>query len=103
MARFVALGKTMNYTSESALVAGAVVAAGTVIGIAEAGCAAGAACALTIEGVFEFVASSTITQGAAVYLDSNGKATTTAGENTALGVALTAATTGASVNVKINA
>lgn len=103
MARFVALGKTMNYTSENALVAGALVAAGKVVGVAEAGCAAGATCALTIEGVFACEAAGAITQGAAVYLDASGKVTTTASGNTAMGKALTAASgAGETVNVKIN-
>lgn len=104
MAQFRGLGRTINYTvSGSAVAAGTAVTVGTLVGIAEVGGPVGAVISLTIDGVFEFVAAGAVTQGAAVYLNSNGKVTTTSQDNTALGVAVTAA---AAVNdavlVKIN-
>lgn len=106
MAKFVKVGETLTYANTAdgatAITAGSPVLVGNIYGIAEAPIAINATGALAIEGVFAFTSSAAITQGAMVYLDSDGKVTTSGTH--ALGVAMTAASaSGKEVFVKINA
>lgn len=106
MAKKVFEGERLNYINStgSTIAAGTAVVVGNIVGIAEVAIPSGTKPgALTVEGVFTFEASSEVTQGALVYLDSNGKVTTTATSNTLLGVAWTAASaSGKPVDVRIN-
>lgn len=103
MAQFRGVGRTINHVvAGSAVAAGDAVVVGTLVGVAESGGPVGAKIALTIEGVFEFVAAAAITAGAVVYLTAEGKATTASSGNTKMGVAVSGAETGAAVLVKLN-
>lgn len=78
---------------------------GGIVGVAETAGANGDVIALTTVGVFEFKTNdATITAGAKAYLKPDGTVTADAGSNTYLGIAWSkgAATSGATVQVKIN-
>lgn len=97
-------GDKLHYTATAAVAPGDVIKVGGIVGVAEAGGAAGELIALTVKGVFELATDGkAITQGALVYLDANGKATATAGD-ILLGTAWDAAAAGdgATVYVALN-
>lgn len=98
-------GKKLDYVvTGSDIAAGTPVVVGSIVGIAEAGGKVGDVIALTTSGVFEFETDGAgINQGAAVYLV-DGKASATKGAGVDLGKAWSAgaATSGATVLVKIN-
>lgn len=97
-------GDKFDYACTGDVAVGDVIAlSGGIVGVAETAGANGDVIALTTVGVFEFKTdAAAITAGAKVYLN-GGKATATAGA-TYLGIAWSegAATSGATVQVKIN-
>lgn len=99
-------GKRLDYVCTANVAPGDVIKmTGGIIGVAEAGGVQQDVIALTTEGVFEFVTdAAAITQGAPVYLKADGKVSATKASNTFIGVAWSAgaATSGATVLVKIN-
>lgn len=102
MAKFIQNGKTIDYAAEIAVAAGEAVKIGDNFhGVADRAIPAGATGALTVEGVYEFVADGAITLGSKVYL-SSGKASATSADGACLGVAVSAAASGEGVLVKLN-
>ena len=97
-------GDKLDYVCTADVACGDIIALpGGIVGVAEAGGKNGDLIALTTDGVFELQTDgAAITLGAKVYLN-GGKATATAGA-TYLGIAWSegAATSGATVQVKIN-
>lgn len=89
-------------TASSNLATGAVVNVGTKIGIAHAPIASGATGAVAIKGIYEFDCGATIAQGAEVYLDASGVATTSAAGLSKAGIAATAGVSGGAIEVLIN-
>jgi predicted RecA/RadA family phage recombinase len=101
-ATFVQAGESIDYTPVSAVVVGQVVVQGSMIGVAKAPIAAGAAGALAVKGIFDVVkANEQQALGAALYWDADGNpyggtagtgcATTTSSGNTFIGFAQVAA------------
>ena len=89
-------GRTVNYTPGSAVAAGAIVAQGDLVGVAERAIPANTLGALAVEGVFNHAkptgTSTAITVGAKVYFDSgNNVITGTASGNKYVGKAVAAA------------
>ena len=99
-------GDKFDYACTGDVAVGDVIAlSGGIVGVAETAGANGDVIALTTVGVFEFKTdAAAITAGAKVYLKSDGTVTATADSNTYLGIAWSegAATSGATVQVKIN-
>lgn len=99
-------GDKFDYACTGDVAVGDVIALSSgIVGVAETAGADGDVIALTTVGVFEFKTdAAAITAGAKVYLKSDGTVTATAGSNTYLGIAWSegAATSGATVQVKIN-
>lgn len=99
-------GDKIDYVCTAAVACGDVIKlASGIVGIAEVGGVENEEIALTVSGVFEFATdSAAITQGALVYLKSDGKVSATKEGNTLIGVAWSKAeaTSGATVLVKIN-
>lgn len=99
-------GDKIDYVCTAAVACGDVIKlASGIVGVAEVGGIQNEEIALTVSGVFEFATDgAAITQGALVYLKSDGKVSATKGSNTLIGVAweAAAATSGATVLVNIN-
>lgn len=99
-------GDKIDYVCTAAVECGDVIKlASGIVGIAEVDGIQNELIALTVSGVFEFATDgAAITQGALVYLKSDGKVSATKGSNTLIGVAWSSAeaTSGATVLVKIN-
>jgi predicted RecA/RadA family phage recombinase len=99
-------GKALNYTpSGSSLSSGDLVVIGTIAGIAKTDIADGDTGAVHISGVFSLPkATGAVTQGAKLYWDaSESEVTTTATDNTLIGIAAAAALSGdASIPVLLN-
>ena len=99
-------GDKFDYVCTGDVACGDVIAlSGGIVGVAEVGGATGDLIALTTVGVFEFKTdAAAITAGAKVYLKTDGTVSATAGSNTYLGIAWSSAeaTSGATVQVKIN-
>lgn len=99
-------GDKIDYVCTAAVACGDVIKlASGIVGVAEVGGIQNEEIALTVSGVFEFATDgAAITQGALVYLKSDGKVSATKGSNTLIGVAWEAAeaTSGATVLVNIN-
>lgn len=104
MAHFIQEGNHIDHTPVAAVTAGSPVKLGpNFYGIAERAIAAGAKGAVSVKGVYSFTSSSAVTIGAVVYLDADGKITTTAATGTIIGRAVTAASAAEStVLVRIN-
>ncbi|WP_371055741.1 DUF2190 family protein [Rhodosalinus sp. K401] len=105
MKNFIQTGDTLTIPAPAAVTSGAVVIAGGLVGIAATDAESGADVAIATAGVFDLPkeAALEITLGDAVYWDADpGVVTTTATDNTALGVAVAGALAAASsVRVKI--
>lgn len=89
-------------TAVSDIKAGGVVNVGAKIGIAHAPIASGATGTVAIKGIYEFACGATIAQGAEVYLDASGVATTSAAGLAKAGFAATAGVSGGAIEVIIN-
>lgn len=105
MARFVMHGDVIPFTAAADHAAGAMHKVGQIVGMVTHPVANGAVGSLQIEGVVEAEKNATsdeITAGAAVYLNSSNKITTTASSNTFAGHAIAASGNGpANVLVKL--
>lgn len=102
---YVQEGKTLNYTAGADITSGQFVLVGTIGGVAKADIANGKTGAVHVCGVFSLPkASGAVTQGAKLYWDeSESEVTTTATDNTLIGVAAAAAASGDSnVHVLLN-
>lgn len=106
MRNFVQRGDTIDVTAAAAIKSGDGVIVGSIFGIANVDAAIGDTYALDTVGVFNLpkVNALAIAVGDAVYWDSANKVVTkTAGGNTKIGVAVTAAANpSATVNVRLN-
>lgn len=106
MKNFVQRGDAIDITAAAAVLSGGVVLAGAMIGIASTNAEIGEKFALNVTGVYELpkVAALAIAVGDVVYWDSATKVVTkTAGGNTKLGVATTAAANPSpTVNVRLS-
>lgn len=89
-------------TAASDIKAGGVVNVGTKIGVAHAPIASGAIGTVAIRGIYEFACGATIAQGAEVYLNASGVATTSSAGLTKAGFAATAGVSGGTIEVIIN-
>lgn len=89
-------------TAASDIEAGGVVNVGSKIGVAHAPIASGAIGAVAIRGIYEFACGAAIAQGAEVYLDASGVATTSSAGLAKAGFATTAGTNGGVIEVAIN-
>ena len=100
---YIQKGEAIDYTPETAKAAGDIVAFGDGIGVVKEPIAAGALGALALTGVYEIPKAAVgIAFGASVYLTTGGNITTAATGNTAAGVAVEAAATGAgAIRVRI--
>lgn len=100
---YIQKGDAIDYTPETAKAAGDIVAFGGGIGVVKEPIAAGALGALALTGVYEIPkAAVSIGFGDSVYLTTGGNITTAATGNTAAGVAVEAAATGAgAIRVRI--
>lgn len=103
---FIQAGSALTIPAPAVVASGDVVQAGSIIGIAAGGAAAGQPVDVIVTGVFTLpkVAANSITLGAPVYWDAAAKlGTTTASGNTKVGVAVeaAAASTG-SVKVRLS-
>lgn len=105
MAHFIQEGNYIDHTPVAAVTAGSPVQlVANIYGIAERAIAAGEKGAVSVKGVYRFTSSSAVTIGAAVYLDADGKITTTAATGTRIGRAVTAASAAdKDVDVLLNA
>lgn len=102
---YVQEGKTLNYTAGADITSGQFVLIGTIGGVAKTDIANGKTGAVHICGVFSIPkATGAVTQGAKLYWDeSESEVTTTATDNTLIGVAAAAAASGDSnVHVLLN-
>jgi predicted RecA/RadA family phage recombinase len=102
---YVQEGKTLNYTAGADITSGQFVLVGTIGGVAKTDIANGKTGAVHVCGVFSLPkASGAVTQGAKLYWDdSESEVTTTATDNTLIGVAAAAAASGDSnVHVLLN-
>jgi predicted RecA/RadA family phage recombinase len=98
-------GKTLNYTAGADIASGQFVLIGTIGGVAKTDIANGKTGAVHVCGVFSIPkATGAVTQGAKLYWDeSESEVTTTATDNTLIGVAAAAAASGDSnVHVLLN-
>ncbi|SEN58216.1 Predicted phage recombinase, RecA/RadA family [Gemmobacter aquatilis] len=106
MKNYIQKGDTLTIPAPAAVASGFPVIAGAIVGIASGGAASGAPVDVATVGVFELpkVAADNFVVGAAVYWDVTAElATSTATDNTKLGVAVaTAAASTASVNVRLS-
>ena len=106
MRNYVQRGDTLDVTAAAAVKSGGVVIVGSIIGVSNVDAEIGDEFALDVVGVFELpkVAALAIAVGDVVYWDSANKLVTkTAGGNTKLGVATSAAANPSpSVNVRLN-
>jgi predicted RecA/RadA family phage recombinase len=93
---FIQQGNILQHTAGADIVSGDLVIIGVIAGVALTDIAEGASGSVQINGVFSLPkASGAITQGALVYWDDDpGQVTTTASENTLIGVAASAAASG---------
>ena len=104
MAKFVQFGKCIDFTPAEAVKAGDIVKIGDdFYGVADHPIDASTLGALTVRGVYAIPAASAITLGAKVYAGENNTVTATAAQGTAVGRALNAAASGATVLVLLNA
>lgn len=105
MKNFIESGDTLTIPAPAAVSSGGVVVAGQLIGVAVSDAASGADVAVQTRGVFDLPkeAALAINLGAAVYWDATpGVVTTTAADNTPLGIATAAALAStATVRVRI--
>ncbi len=102
---YVQEGKTLNYTAGADITSGQFVLIGTIGGVAKTDIANGKTGAVHVCGVFSIPkATGAVTQGAKLYWDeSESEVTTTATDNTLIGVAAAAAASGDSnVHVLLN-
>jgi predicted RecA/RadA family phage recombinase len=102
---YVQEGKTLNYTAGADITSGQFVLIGTIGGVAKTDIVSGKTGAVHVCGVFSLPkASGAVTQGAKLYWDeSESEVTTTATDNTLIGVAAAAAASGDSnVHVLLN-
>lgn len=102
---YVQEGKTLNYTAGADITSGQLVLIGTIGGVAKTDIANGKTGAVHVCGVFSIPkATGAVTQGAKLYWDeSESEVTTTATDNTLIGVAAAAAASGDSnVHVLLN-
>jgi len=102
---YVQEGKTLNYTAGADITSGQFVLVGTIGGVAKTDIANGKTGAVHVCGVFSIPkATGAVTQGAKLYWDeSESEVTTTATDNTLIGVAAAAAASGDSnVHVLLN-
>lgn len=102
---YVQEGKTLNYTAGADITSGQFVLIGTIGGVAKTDIANGKTGAVHICGVFSIPkATGAVAQGAKLYWDdSESEVTTTATDNTLIGVAAAAAASGDSnVHVLLN-
>ena len=98
MKNYVSSGATLTITALSAVVSGAGLLAGTIFGVAAGDIALGAEGTINLTGVYDLpkVGSQAWTVGAKVYWDaSEDECTTTATDNTLIGVAVLAVGSGA--------
>ncbi|GJD51092.1 hypothetical protein OPKNFCMD_3843 [Methylobacterium crusticola] len=106
MRNFVQKGEVVTLTAPANLLSGDVVIVGAIFGVAAADALSGADVEVVTGGVYDLpkVSAQAWTQGAAVYWDATAKnATTTAGSNTKLGVAVLAAANPSAVGrVRLN-
>jgi predicted RecA/RadA family phage recombinase len=93
LATVVTPGTVVDYTPGTAVVGGAVVVQGTLVGVATSDIAAGELGSLMVSGVIQFPkAAAAITAGALVYWDeADGEVNTTASGNHRVGKAIAAA------------
>lgn len=98
MTNYVGPGNTLTFTAAAAIVSGALVAVGTLVGVAAGSYASGDTQAVaSIDGIYEVpkLSAGVITVGAALYLDaSEGHLTLVATDNTYAGKAYAAAAGG---------
>lgn len=102
---YVQEGKTLNYTAGADITSGQFVLIGTIGAVAKTDIANGKTGAVHVCGVFSIPkATGAVTQGAKLYWDeSESEVTTTATDNTLIGVAAAAAASGDSnVHVLLN-
>lgn len=106
MKNYIQPGDTLTIPAPAAILSGAVVIAGDIIGIAHGDAAEGAPLDVKCSGVFELpkVAANTFALGAAVYWSAgDALATSTASGNTRIGTAVEAAASGsASAKVRLS-
>lgn len=106
MKNYIQKGETLTIPAPVAVLSGEPVIAGAIVGIASGDALSGAAVDVATSGVFELpkVAANTFTLGAPVYWDADDKlATSTATDNTKLGVAVAAAAAStATVQVRLS-
>lgn len=106
MRNFVQRGDTLDITAAAAVTSGAVVVAGSIIGVSNTDAAIGETFALDVVGVFNLpkVSALAIAVGDVLYYDAGTKLVNkTASGNTKIGVAVTAAANPSpSVNVRLN-
>lgn len=91
---FIQVGDTLTIPAPAAVASGGVVAAGSIIGVAQGDAALGSSVDVATSGVWSLpkVAADAVTLGAVVYWNATSKlATITASGNTKLGVAVEAA------------
>lgn len=103
---YVQRGESIDYTPTANIAAGDVVIIGEIVGIAKLDIPANELGAIAVTGVYDMVkATGEISAGATVYWDATAKnVTTTASENTAIGKAVAAAESSATiVRVLLNA
>lgn len=96
MKNYIQRGENLTIPAPAAISSGDVVIVGEIIGVAAAGAAIGESVDVVTEGVFELSkAAEAFAVGAAIYWDSASKlATSTATDNTKIGVAIEAAAAG---------
>lgn len=106
MKNFIADGNHMEHTPTAAIISGAMVLAGTKVGVALADIPVNTPGVLRVTGVFNYTKNTAdvVAQGAALYWDNtNKRLTTTASGNTYAGYAFAAANgTATTVDIKIN-
>lgn len=106
MKNYIQNGDTLTIPAPTAVLSGQPVIAGAIIGIASGNAASGAPVDVATSGVFELpkVAANAFTLGAPVYWNATDKlATSTATDNTKLGVAIAAAAAStATVQVRLS-
>jgi len=105
-AMFVQNGLAVDYTPSSAVAAGEVVVQGDLVGVAKFAIAANTLGALAVDGVFDFAKNTSVayTAGTILYWDdTNNVVTTTSSGNKQVGkVVRAAATTDATVRVRLS-
>ena len=97
MGRLIQNGGCFDYTNatQNTIKSGDPVVVGSIVGVAVRAIPAGETGALSVEGIYEFAKdNAAITLGAAVYINSSGKATATSTSATQAGYAVKAAAAG---------